>query len=100
MLDRLDAYLAQLATTALLKSGLAKAITYACNQWDALRRYTTDGRLTIDNNVSERTLRQQAIGRKNGLFWGSKHAGPRCCARSWPARNGIGLNRGRMFENF
>ena len=42
-----------------------------------MRRYTTDGRLTIDNNVSERTLRHQAIGRKNWLFLGSKNAGPR-----------------------
>ncbi len=77
VLDRLEAYLAQLATTLLPKSALAKAVTYARNQWDALRRYTTDGRLTIDNNVSERTLRHQAIGRKNWLFLGSKHAGPR-----------------------
>ena len=43
----------------------------------ALRRYVTDGRLTIDNNVSERTLRLQAIGRKNWLFLGSEAAGPR-----------------------
>ncbi len=42
-----------------------------------MRCYTTDGRLTIDNNVSERTLRHQAIGRKNWLFLGSKNAGPR-----------------------
>jgi len=47
------------------------------NQWAALRRYTEDGRLTIDNNVSERTLRHQAIGRKNWLFLGSEAAGPR-----------------------
>ena len=39
--------------------------------------YTEDGRLTIDNNVSERTLRHQAIGRKNWLFLGSETAGPR-----------------------
>ena len=42
-----------------------------------LRRYTGDGRLTIDNNVSERTLRLQAIGRKNWEFVGSPEAGPR-----------------------
>ena len=42
-----------------------------------LRRYTDDGRLTIDNNISERTLRHQAIGRKNYLFLGSESAGPR-----------------------
>ena len=61
----------------LPKSSLAKAVTYARNQWQALRRYTGDGRLTIDNNVSERTLRHQAIGRKNWLFLRSEAAGPR-----------------------
>ena len=37
----------------------------------------SDGRLTIDNNVSERTVRLQAIGRKNWEFLGSAEAGPR-----------------------
>ena len=77
VLDRIEAYLAELANRALPKSALGKAVTYASNQWQALRRYTEDGRLTIDNNVSERTLRHQAIGRKNWLFLGSKEAGPR-----------------------
>jgi len=77
MLDKIEAYLTGLARTVLPKSSLAKAITYARNQWEALRRYTADGRLTIDNNVSERTLRHQAIGRKNWLFLGSEAAGPR-----------------------
>ncbi|MGA9671744.1 MAG: IS66 family transposase [Terracidiphilus sp.] len=77
ILDRLDVYLAQLKSHVLPKSALAKALTYARNQWDALRCYTQDGRLTIDNNTSERTLRHQAIGRKNWLFLGSQAAGPR-----------------------
>jgi hypothetical protein len=77
VLDRIEAYLKELARAALPKSSLAKAVTYARNQWEALRRYTEDGRLTIDNNVSERTLRHQAIGRKNYLFLGSETAGPR-----------------------
>ncbi len=63
MLDRIEAYLAELGRRALPKSVLGKAVSYAQNQWQALRRYTADGRLTIDNNVSERTLRHQAIGR-------------------------------------
>ena len=54
-----------------------RGVTYARNQWKSLRRYTEDGRLTIDNNVSERTLRHQAVGRKNWLFLGSEAAGPR-----------------------
>jgi transposase len=77
VLDKIETYLAQLAVSALPKSTLGKAVTYARNQWEALRRYTEDGRLTIDNNVSERTLRHQAVGRKNWLFLGSEAAGPR-----------------------
>ncbi len=77
VLDRMEQYLAELAPRALPKSDLGKAVSYARNQWQALRRYTEDGRLTIDNNVSERTLRHQAIGRKNWLFLGSQQAGPR-----------------------
>jgi hypothetical protein len=82
VLARIEAYLAELARAVLPKSSLAKAVTYARNQWEALRRYTEDGRLTIDNNVSERTLRHQAIGRKNWLFLGSEAAGPRAAVLS------------------
>jgi transposase len=77
VLDKLEAYLKELASSVLPKSSLAKAVTYARNQWDALRCYTTDGRLTIDNNTAERTLRHQAVGRKNWLFLGSENAGSR-----------------------
>ena len=45
VLDKLEAYLAELAPKVLPKSALAKAVTYARNQWKALRRYTEDGRL-------------------------------------------------------
>jgi hypothetical protein len=77
VLDRIETYLTEQTPRALPKSSLGKAVTYARNQWTALRRYTEDGRLTIDNNVSERTLRHQAVGRKNWLFLGSEAAGPR-----------------------
>jgi hypothetical protein len=77
LLDKIEAYLGELSLRVLPKSVLAKAISYAQNQWQALRCYTTDGRLTIDNNTSERTLRHQAIGRKNWLFLGSQDGGSR-----------------------
>jgi transposase len=77
VLDRIGMHLEELKKRALPKSALAKAVWYASNQWQALCRYTEDGRLSIDNNVSERTLRHQAIGRKNWLFLGSGQAGPR-----------------------
>jgi transposase len=76
-LERLRAELDRLSAKLLPKSALAQAVTYALNQWQALGRYTQDGRLTIDNNASERRVRDQAIGRKNWLFLGSDAAGPR-----------------------
>jgi transposase len=77
ILDRIEAKLDELTGRVLPKSALGKAVTYARNQWAALRRYASDGRLTIDNNVSERTLRLQAVGRNNWQFLGSAGAGPR-----------------------
>ena len=77
ILDRIETYLDEVSPRVLPKSALGKALTYARNQRAALRQYVSDGRLTIDNNVSERTLRLQAIGRKNWEFLGSAEAGPR-----------------------
>jgi transposase len=77
IIDRIEKYLDDLSERILPKSALGKAMTYARNQRAALRQYVNDGRLTIDNNVSERTLRLQAIGRKNWEFLGSEQAGPR-----------------------
>jgi transposase len=77
ILERLREELDRLSSKLLPKSALAQAMTYASNQWQALCRYTEDGRLTIDNNASERRLRDQAIGRKNWMFLGSDEAGPR-----------------------
>jgi transposase len=77
ILERLRDELDRLSKRLLPKSALAQAISYALNQWRALCRHTEDGRLTIDNNVSERRLRDQAIGRKNWLFLGNDAAGPR-----------------------
>jgi transposase len=65
ILERLRADLDRLSLKLLPKSALALAVTHVLNQWWALCRYTDDGRLTIDNNVSARRLRDQAIGRKN-----------------------------------
>lgn len=61
----------------LPKSRIGQAATYARNQWDALNRYLEDGDLSIDNNISERSVKPVAIGRKNWLFVGSPTAGQR-----------------------
>ncbi|MGO9474450.1 MAG: IS66 family transposase [Rhodomicrobium sp.] len=59
------------------KGNLAKAILYITVRWEAMTRYTTDGRLDIDNNAAERAIRPIAIGRRNWTFAGSDDGGER-----------------------
>jgi len=59
----------------LPKSPIAAALNYVLNQWEALKRYTSDGDLHIDNNISERTLKLVGVGRNNWLFVGSDAGG-------------------------
>lgn len=70
------------ATLAIVskKSELAIAIRYALSRWGALTRYCDDGRIEIDNNAAERSLRGIALGRKNWLFAGSDDGGARAAA--------------------
>lgn len=49
-------------------------------RWTALTRYRDDGRIEIDNNAAERSLRAVALGRKNYLFCGSDAGGERAAA--------------------
>ena len=62
------------------KSELAKAVSYILTRWTAFTRYRDDGRLEIDNNAAERSLRAVALGRKNYLFCGSDAGGERAAA--------------------
>ncbi len=59
------------------KSTLGKALQYSLSRWDELTRYLEDGRLSIDNNLSERLVRDIAMTRKNFLFLGSDRGGER-----------------------
>ena len=59
------------------KSTLYKAIGYAVTRWDSLTLYVADGRIGIDNNPAERSLRGIALTRKNFLFLGSEAGGDR-----------------------
>jgi transposase len=59
------------------KSSMAKAIFYSLQRWEKLCLYTTDGKLQIDNNLVENSIRPIAIGRKNYLFAGSHNAAQR-----------------------
>lgn len=59
------------------KSAIGQAISYSLNRWDKLMIYASDGRLEIDNNLVENSIRPIAIGRKNYLFAGSHDAAQR-----------------------
>jgi len=48
-----------------------KALGYAFNQEQELRRVLADGRLPLDNTRAERSLRKVVVGRKNWMFYGS-----------------------------
>ncbi len=53
------------------KTKLAEAIRYTLSRWQGLCLFLDDGRIEIDNNVVERTIRPLALTRKNALFAGS-----------------------------
>lgn len=53
------------------QSVTGKAIGYCNNQWGKLTAFLLDGRLEIDNNRSERSIKPFVIGRKNWLFSGT-----------------------------
>jgi transposase len=57
------------------KTKLAEAIRYALSRWEGLTRFLDDGRIEIDSNAVERSIRPIALNRKNALFAGSDGGG-------------------------
>lgn len=52
------------------KSPTGLALKYIAKYWDGLNLFLTDGRIEIDNNTVERSMRPIALNRKNALFAG------------------------------
>ena len=75
VLVALRQWLSEQRPQALPKSPLGQAIGYTLNHWEALRRYLEKGYLSIDNNLSERSLRAVALGRNNWGVLGSEAGG-------------------------
>jgi transposase len=59
---------------------MGKAIRYALARWDALTLVLRDGRVCIDNNAAERSMRPMTLGRRNWMFAGSDSGGERAAA--------------------
>jgi transposase len=77
LLDSLQQWLSATLQTVSAKSELAGAIRYSLVRWTALTRYRDDGRIEIDNNSAERSIRPLVLGRRNYMFAGSDVGGER-----------------------
>ena len=62
------------------KSNLANAFNYVLTRWDGFCRYLHDGRLEIDNNLTEQQIKPFVIARKNFLFAHSVNGAQALCA--------------------
>ncbi|MFH1111073.1 MAG: IS66 family transposase [Planctomycetota bacterium] len=75
--NRMERWLASDAAERVLpRSAIGEALGYLRNQWPALQVYLSDGRIPIDNDQSERTIRPLVVGRGNWLFLGHPQAAP------------------------
>jgi len=70
--DNLEAWLQLQLPKISGKSALAAAIRYALSRMQKARAYLENGKLELDNNICERSIRPVTLGRKNYLFMGSK----------------------------
>lgn len=74
----LKARLTAMARQFFSQSKLVEAINYTLNHWDGLTLFLSDGRIEVDSNTVERSMRPIAMGRRNSLFSGSEGG-----AESW-----------------
>jgi hypothetical protein len=92
ILEAFKSWLMQRLAEESAKSNLAAAIRYTLNHWDGLMVFLTDGRVEVDNNVVERTIRPIALGRRNALFAGSTRG-----AEAWAILASI-INTAKLHE--
>lgn len=75
IVDDLRQYLEARNRQVSAKSKLGEAIRYALTRWDGLSHFLDDGRVDLDSNTVERSIRPLALNRKNALFAGSDEGG-------------------------
>jgi hypothetical protein len=77
ILKTLGEWMREQYTQNLTDNATREALAYSVQRWNRLSLYIADGRLNIDNNPVENSIRPVAIGRKNYLFAGSHQAAAR-----------------------
>ena len=70
LVDALKMFFEHQLTRLAGGSETAKIIRYGLRHWDGLTRFLDDGRIELDTNIVERSMRPQALTRKNALFAG------------------------------
>lgn len=70
IIDAFELWLAQSRVRVSSKSPTGEALKYIAKYWDGLCLFLDDGRIELDNNPVERTIRPIALNRKNALFAG------------------------------
>ncbi len=78
LVAKLHRMLLKLSGKISMKSTLGRAINYTLKLWNGLIVFLSDGRVEMDNNAVENTIRPIALLRKNALFAGSEIGG-----RNW-----------------
>ncbi len=71
LIDALEPWLRTKLGLISQKGKLAEAINYALSRWEGLTSFLDDGRIELDNNTVERSIRPITLNRKNALFAGS-----------------------------
>lgn len=75
IIDDLRRFLEARSRQVSAKAKIGEAIRYALTRWDGLSRFLDDGRVDLDSNAVERSIRPLALNRKNALFAGSDEGG-------------------------
>ena len=79
LLEKFKAWLEEVYPTVLPQSPLGKAIYYSLKRWVGLTNFLKDGRLEIDNNLTEQEIKPFVISRKNFLFCDSVEGANALC---------------------
>ncbi len=71
LIDALEPWLRTKLGLISQKGKLSEAINHALSRWEGLTCFLDDGRIELDNNTVERSIRPITLNRKNALFAGS-----------------------------
>lgn len=70
IIEQMEIWLKDSRARVSAKSPIGEALKYIAKYWDGLCLFLEDGRIELDNNSVERTIRPIALNRKNALFAG------------------------------